>query len=357
MILGNFVQSRDNNFNLIRFLAAALVILSHSFPLVLGKGNQDPLFDFLGITAGTFAVDIFFVSSGFLITHSFMSRHAYIYFIRSRILRIFPALIVANLLTFFSCYIISDYPNIFSYVSQNESLRFILKNSTLIFGVHFTLPDVFMTNPFPNVVNGSLWTLPHEIRLYGLLLLYFFVLSLHKKLFSSALSRKYLNKLSKHLLLKIIVISTFGLYAYCYTKGIYLPKYIKLCYLFFSGSLFYLYSPNILLKKSYILFLGGSMLITCFNQSAFHITYYLIIPYVTLYLAYIPKGLCRRFNSFGDYSYGLYIYAFPIQQIIIFSMPEITVFKMAIIAFFIALIVSILSWEFIEKKALRYKYK
>ncbi|WP_372340911.1 acyltransferase family protein [Paraglaciecola sp.] len=65
-LLSSYANGRDNNFNLIRFIAACLVLFSHSFALVLGGGLHEPLRGFLNMTLGTIAVDIFFITSGFL---------------------------------------------------------------------------------------------------------------------------------------------------------------------------------------------------------------------------------------------------------------------------------------------------
>ncbi|USI27496.1 hypothetical protein ACD631_14130 [Alteromonas macleodii] len=57
--LSDYKDSRDNNFNLIRFVAASLVLVSHSFPLATGSGVAEPLKSALGIAFGHIAVDIF----------------------------------------------------------------------------------------------------------------------------------------------------------------------------------------------------------------------------------------------------------------------------------------------------------
>jgi peptidoglycan/LPS O-acetylase OafA/YrhL len=64
--LGDF-RGRDNNFNLIRFLAAALVIWTHAFGL-LDRTSFEPVFRTFHLGAGDLGVDIFFVLSGFLVS-------------------------------------------------------------------------------------------------------------------------------------------------------------------------------------------------------------------------------------------------------------------------------------------------
>lgn len=62
MKLSNFTQGRDNNFNLIRTLAASAVLINHSFSLARGGTNAEPFINSLGMTMGGVAVDIFFIT-------------------------------------------------------------------------------------------------------------------------------------------------------------------------------------------------------------------------------------------------------------------------------------------------------
>jgi len=94
-VLSKYTNNRDNNFNLIRFLAASLVLYSHSFSLAIGTVYAEPFKISLGLTLGTIAVDIFFITSGFLIASSFFEKNNIIAFVWARILRIYPALIIA----------------------------------------------------------------------------------------------------------------------------------------------------------------------------------------------------------------------------------------------------------------------
>ena len=88
---------RDNNFNLIRFLAALAVIYSHCFPISQGAAALEPFESTLGISLGEIAVHVFFVTSGFLVTGSIIKKKELVGFFFARILRIFPALIVSGL--------------------------------------------------------------------------------------------------------------------------------------------------------------------------------------------------------------------------------------------------------------------
>lgn len=79
-LLSTYDGSRDNNFNLIRFIAAALVLFTHSYMLVTGSAGNDPLGLIIGKSWGSAAVDVFFVTSGFLIAGSYNARNNLIIF-------------------------------------------------------------------------------------------------------------------------------------------------------------------------------------------------------------------------------------------------------------------------------------
>jgi peptidoglycan/LPS O-acetylase OafA/YrhL len=89
------LHGRDNNFNLIRFLAASAVIVDHSFALVSHDQTADALIDVERLEIGRLAVDVFFIISGFLVTRSVMTQPTLVDYAVARFLRLFPALLVA----------------------------------------------------------------------------------------------------------------------------------------------------------------------------------------------------------------------------------------------------------------------
>ncbi len=344
--LSDYTHNRDNNFNLIRFIAAVFVLYSHSYPLTMGSDAIDPFGPALGISLGGLAVDVFFLTSGFLIASSFFIRNNMIAFIWARVLRIYPALIVAVIFCvcvvglYFTTYAIADY------FSDPQTYKFFKRNVTLFWGVKFHLPGVFADNPYKEAINGSLWTLPYEIKMYTYLaLIGSFLLYVQKKL-----NKVFVNSL--FLIIAIVSLLMTVLNHFYSFMSIY---FIHLFSLFFIGSAFYLYRESIHLSQNLFLILLFIFLAVMFNQDYFFIAYSLILPYMVFYLAYVPSGAIRHFNKLGDYSYGLYIYAFPVQQSIAALMPDITVFKMFSLSFMISLLLAILSWHFIEKNFLKMK--
>ena len=76
---------------------------------------------------------------------------------------------------------------------------------------------------------------------------------------------------------------------------------------------------------------------------------------LVLHLAYLPKGRILAFNDWRDFSYGVYIYAFPIQQTLAYLNPGMSLPAMVGLSSAVTLGVAALSWRLIEKRALGLK--
>ncbi len=154
---------RANNFDCMRFVAAALVVLGHSYWLS-GRAHSEPLRAFTGHSdMADVAVNVFFVMSGYLIHASWRHSAGPLAFIGKRALRIFPALAVSVLFTVLVIGPLTTELPLAEYLSAPQT-RAYLGNIALL--THFQLPGVFVHNPFPDTVNGSLWTLPYEAFMY-----------------------------------------------------------------------------------------------------------------------------------------------------------------------------------------------
>lgn len=336
---------RDNNFNLIRFISALAVILSHSYPLTIGEGVLEPFEKTIGLSLGEIAVHIFFVTSGFLVTGSLIRNNNIKDFFLSRILRIFPALIASALLVILLCGILETQLSLSEYFQNPQTYKYFFSNSILIIkSVVYFLPSVFLDNPYKGVVNGSLWSLPWELRMYVILGVSFFIF----------------KKKANFIMLAIYLVSLFYFFYNEFILNIDIVFFNHLFYLsilFFSGSILYIYSHTIPINK-YIFFCILFLLILLpffFDLKVFKFFYFLLFPYIVIFLAYMPKGPIRLFNRLGDYSYGLYIYAFPIQQMVVSFFGNMTPIELFNFSFPITLILSILSWGVIEKPALKLK--
>ena len=348
MLLTQLAKGRDNNFNLIRFIAASLVLISHSYPIAMGNGFPEPLSNSLGTSWGSIAVDIFFIASGFFIAASFSLKSSFKSFLMARILRIYPALIITTLLTVFVLGPIFSSLALVEYFTQGQTYQYLVKNITLITGVEYYLPGVFTDNPYKQAVNGSLWTLPYEIKMYFLLVIFCSLFTYLKTKLNIPWA------LDKTLFISLTVIALI-LHLTNHSCNFYDGQSLKLFTMFFMGSSFYFLQDKIQVNSKTGILLISILAISTIDKDAFFFAYSLSLAYIVFYLAYIPAGRIREFNRFGDYSYGIYIYAFPVQQMVAACIPGISIFGMISLSFIGTFLMAYLSWKLIEERALKLK--
>lgn len=346
MKLSRFTQGRDNNFNLIRIVAALAVLITHSFALAIGTADAEPFRDSLGMTMGAIAVDVFFIASGFLVTASLLARQSAIEFIWARALRILPALLIMLLLTIFGLGVFFTSLPLPSYLANSMTYIYFVKCATLITGVKYNLPGVFEGNPYKNAVNGSLWTMPYEIRMYAILVVAWLALRIAKE---HRLTTFRLAIVACTIISGVLVVA----------RHFYLPAeghFAQLFFMFFTGAAFYILKEHIILSRTIFWLLMIVLLSSVMvNKHAFFVVYVLTIAYILFYIAYIPSGLIRKYNQVGDYSYGVYIYAFPVQQSVAALIPGVSVLSMLSISATVTLLLAALSWHLLEQRALGMK--
>jgi len=341
-------EGRDNHFNLIRFFAAIAVIFSHSYDLSLGSNALEPLKKLTGYSLGSLAVDIFFFTSGYLVTASLLKKkNSYDYF-KSRILRVYPGLIFSVILTTFLLWLLLSKLSFYEFFSSSLTLEYIIKNSTLIFGVAYELPNTFHENPYPIATNGSLWSLPHEIRAYIALYLMFYVLK-KTRLLNSKEGTKAIFLLvwcSVAFIPNTLILFDIST---PHTVNLFFPLFN----IFLSGSLIYLFREKITLSvRNVFICVTLSFVLYLFYRNLAIAIYPLILGYIVIFLSYFYKGFLLNFNRLGDYSYGLYIYAFPIQQYFVSTLTNVTVMELFFLSLITSIAFAIISWFLIEKPIL-----
>ncbi|MFK7963125.1 MAG: acyltransferase family protein [Burkholderiaceae bacterium] len=339
---------RENNFNLMRMVAAWAVLVSHSFFLTTGRVEAEPLYEQTGMTLGTIAVHCFFVLSGFLVSNSLLQRRELISYAFARVLRVMPALAVMLVVTVFFVGPLLTQWSLSEYLTSVETWRYFTQNLFLYGGVAWHLPGVFENNPHPLTVNGSLWTITHEVRFYTVLALIWAVAG-----FANFRDRVHWLKIC--VLLGMIVCAGqvllwhFGLIAESQSA--------RLGFMFLSGVAYKLYGEHIRLGWSLFCFLVVLLALASLHATTFLLVYLLALPYLLLCLAYLPRGLILGYNKLGDYSYGLYVYAFFVQQSVITIFPGIEVPALVGLASLVSIALASLSWHLIEHPALQRKTK
>lgn len=330
----------SNNFDIIRFIAATLVLYSHCYPLFGLK--YEPLGRISGYASfGDLAVSIFFVISGFLITHSYVNTKSVIFYLVKRALRIYPALIVVVVLTVFAlgpwCTTLSAR----DYFSRPETSLYL--NNIFLKQIYFTLPGVFVDNAFASSVNGSLWTLPLEMAMYVMIAVFGF-LGFFKK--------------------RQIICFVPLLFLYCFIDVYASPQKVFL-YLagsqFFQNGLYFVMGMAIYIWRdkieySFTLFLGCLCLYFLgFGQPIGRLVSVATLPYMIIYLSLIKCRL-NLWSKLGDFSYGFYLYAFPIQQTIYHLKITTNFTYYFALSFATTTVFSVLSWFLVERPALKLKY-
>jgi len=342
--LQSITASRDNNFNLLRIGAAMAVILSHSFILTGNEPNALPRI------LGYVAVNCFFVMSGFLVCKSLLDRNSILRFLRARALRIYPALILSVVFCvlvigpLFTTYSVVDY------FANSQTYKFFVTNSILVIGdVVYFLPGVFEDTIAERKVNAPLWTVFYEVYMYGAIAIIAMVLGLR----SSNFEQKFTVTLSLVTLILFVIFILDTEYKIIAEPA--LGRLVRFGAQFGMGACLYLHRSRIKLSLWLLLIIIVVIGASSGNRLLFNTTFYLSLGYILLCLAYLPGGLLLKYNRLGDYSYGFYIFAYPIQQALIHWHPNLSTLSLFGVAMAITTIFAVASWHLIESKALQFK--
>jgi peptidoglycan/LPS O-acetylase OafA/YrhL len=305
----------------------------------LTRGDDaDALSRWFGIYSASVAVYLFFFISGFLVTGSWLRQRSLRRFLAARALRIVPAyaacLIAATLLLGAS---VTTLP-VADYFADPRTWRYVWWNLSFPEAMQFTLPGVFEDHRRPSV-NGSLWTLPAEFRAYALIAIVGLL---------GILERLPRLLLAVALCVWLIVFEGFPMPLVKVGAAIPMLGYFALGAIAWVGRTALPLDGRVVVVL--LLVVVGSRGTTLYPYS-FAIT----LCYACLWFAYVPRGVLLRFNRFGDYSYGVYLWGFPMQQLIVSLLHTPTPTLITLLAWPLALGCAIVSWHLIEKPALRWR--
>ncbi|HXE24625.1 MAG TPA: acyltransferase [Roseiarcus sp.] len=345
MLLADYAVGRDNNFTLLRFSAAMTVLFAHSVAVLGLPPEREFFFDRLGFSLGEMGLDMLFVTSGFLVTASLVGRQNLIAYLWARILRVYPGMWVMLVLTVFVLApTLTSLPRD-AYYTSPMTWEYFRKCATLIGGVRYSLPGVFETVPLKSEFNGSLWTMPVEVRMYLYLAAIWVALAILPAFRLKVM--RFVLPLSAAALLVFVLSPRL-------TGGAVNGANIRV-FMFLYGSSLYLWRDKVPLGPWLLAGILAALALASFDKTVFFIVYVFSLAPLVLHLVYVPRGRIRAFNDWGDYSYGVYIYAFPVQQTLAFLFPGLSLGAMMASSAAVSVAIAILSWKLIEERALAMK--
>lgn len=323
-----------NNLTALRFVAAFAVLFTHSWPIALGGGAVDPVSAQLtawfgpGAALGSLAVGAFFAISGYLVMGSALRRSGVGAFLLARALRIYPALLAAILACAGLGLAVTNLAPA-DYLASERLHRFLADNA-LMWNAMYRLPGVFETHPL-SAVNGSLWTLPLEIRCYvGAALL----------LALGVLRRAWLFAP-----LALAVVFADGIWGGAQLLGE--PAAANCIALFLIGAVArvsrrvvpasVLVSVALLLAAWALGEGAAARLLGLFGYA-----------HLVLWIGLVAPRLAWPERALGDPSYGVYIYAFPVQQLAVHLFGPGQPWTVIAFAAPLTLALGWASWRFLE---------
>ena len=342
---------RSNNFNILRFLAALMVMAGH-MGYILGTSVPQ----LWGEQIQVLGVRIFFLIGGFLITKSWFSDPHFLRYCVKRVSRIWSALIAYVLfVTFIAGPLVTSLP-VREYFTNSGVTRY-LKN--IIFYIEYSLPGVFYTNPYPYAVNGSLWTLPVEMIMYFAVP---FIILLSRLKNGSKSSYCILSGVVLFIcILQILHLHFFPQWRYV-IYGTDIAQALNLIPYYLIGMFYSL--PFV--KKYLNLQVAAAifMLYSCFSPGYMinEILMFVVLPYFVFSFALADNACFTKCFVKTEISYGLYLYGFFIQQLVVWLLlknnitciPAVLVFIISVV---LTIVCAVLSYRLVEEPAAKLSKK
>ncbi|MBD3795917.1 MAG: acyltransferase [Epsilonproteobacteria bacterium] len=329
-------KRESNHFNFIRLFAAFLVFYGH-MPTLVGNGAVSTV---LNHELGVF---IFFAISGYLISMSWDKDPSIKRFFIRRALRIFPALIIVTLVCVF---ILGPIMTTWELKEYFTSQYIVLYLKNIFLYISYYLPGVFEHNPYPNAVNGSLWSLPVEFFMY-IVVAVFGVIGNYKKYLALGLFLFFVT-------VTILSVNTIPDTLVFY--GVDFKQIPRTGVFFWAGAT--MFHWNIKKYFSFESFVIAILFLMFTYQwdYVYSVISLFLIPFAVLSFGFSHSNILSLFNKF-DYSYGFYIYAFPVQQSLVYLYPYMQMSYLLTMGFIITMVLAILSWHYVEKPMIQLKPK
>jgi peptidoglycan/LPS O-acetylase OafA/YrhL len=333
-----------NNFDLIRFAFASLVIFSHAYPLATGTEVDEPLMRLSRgqMTLGTLAVDCFFIISGFLISQSWTHKPRVRSYLAKRVRRIYPGFLVASALCAFVLAPLFAGNAAGPVITPAFAMDFVLHALRLLF---LQPAPAFPDNPAAGPINGSLWSIPFEFWCYiGLMAVGMIGLLKRPGWLAWALAG---------LIAISFVVDWYDLKIGGKFLGVvfgYPVFWARLLPYFVVGMLFHGLADRVRFTSRGAIVAAVVLLIGCRVPYALILVLPLGAAYLILWLAFIPTKHLKNFARRGDCSYGIYLYAFPIEQLIVHATGIHEPWLLFALAWPASVLAGFLSWHLVESR-------
>jgi len=334
------IKGFTTGFDYLRFGLSLAVLVWHSYLFTHGLDQAYAIAEWGTGRLTYWILPMFFALSGFLITSSLTRTPSIKKFLWLRFIRIYPALTVEVILSALFLGLLSTTFTLRDYFADPIFFRYLLN---ILGWIHYELPGVFLDNPQPNIVNTSLWTVPFELECY----------------------------------IVLTVMALFGLRKW---PGTFLLLFVLACAIKTGMNVFHPIAEgtpaNVRGRHLVLFFLAGVLIninrkkiplsgvwaLVCAVLGAACLYNYQFIYLAPFPIAYITVWLgLRRPQKIpvvmdGDYSYGIYLYAAPIQQAVWhFTSFGKTYAGNVILSLILVSIFAAFSWHAIEKPMLRFK--
>jgi peptidoglycan/LPS O-acetylase OafA/YrhL len=355
-VLEDAFDPHRNSLSLLRLLFAAMVLLDHAFPLGGFHGGSDPMWGWTRgqESFGGLAVAGFFVVSGFLVTRSFDGSPNQFSYLWKRFLRIFPGFWVCLVVTvalFGTIAFWFDHGSLHGYLhGYPDSPEGYLKNNALLSMNQWNIDNLLGSTPyahagFPQAFDGSLWTLIYEFKCYlGVMVLGMFGV-FHRWRVS-------------------VIVLSLSLWALQlkqnldpgFLRGWFLlgdPNMVLLAFIFSIGMLFYLYRDKVIVSNT-LAAIALVVLVVGMRTELYYGVGLVAWAYLCMWAA--VRLPFHHVDRYGDFSYGLYIYAFPVEQIFaLYGVNSWGLVPYVLLSLGATMVLAVGSWYAVERPFLKLK--
>lgn len=341
LMLDAVVSSEANSFNAVRFNAAAAVVISHSYAMTETEHVSEPLFGPTPYTLGQHAVNVFFVLSGLMLSRSHALNPNLWRFVSARLLRVFPGLFGCGVVTTLVLGALGTTASPATYFQSPATLLYPFV-VPLAFN-RASLPDVFAHGTYAGSVNGSLWTIKYELLAYAAFIAAAAIGLLRRRLFPLMAAG----------LLTALVIGL-DLFPWAVERWGVLAPLSRFLMSFAIGVAAYRHRDQVPLEwpvLAALLALAVALHDTSLEKAA----YILLAGYGAVFAGDLRLPGLSAFASRTDLSYGLYLYAWPTQQLLLHHWPSFDAVPHIAASLALALPLAGLSWILIERPSLSLK--